>query len=64
MNKHTPQALRDERQAWAAGAGRLGYTSAQVGNALGIAQRNAWAVMRAGGWDAWADLRSASGGKA
>lgn len=58
MNKHTPQKLRDKRKEWAAAAGDRGYTSAQVGDALGIAQRNAYSVMRDGGWDAWAKMRA------
>lgn len=57
MTRWTPQAIRDERIAWAAEAGRNGASSVKVGKALGIAQRNAHVIMVAGGWDAWAHLR-------
>ena len=57
MSKHTPQDLRDDRAAWAANAGRAGYSSVAVGKALGIKQRCAYRIMKQGGWDAWAYLR-------
>lgn len=52
--------LRQERRAWAAMAGRNGYSSADVGAALGISRSAAYDLMRQGGWDAWAHLRVAS----
>lgn len=58
MTKWTPQEVRDERTRWAVEQGRKGYSSGDVGAALGIAQRNAWRVMVLGGWDAWVEQRA------
>ena len=57
MTKWTPEAIRDERTQWAVQQGRAGYSSGDVGAALGIAQPNAWNIMILGGWDAWAHRR-------
>ena len=58
MSKWTPQALRDERAAWSADQGRMGYSSGDVAVALGIGQANAYQAMVQGGWDAWASHRA------
>ena len=57
MTKWTPEAIRQERTQWAVQQGRRGYSSGDVGSALGIAQRNACRIMILGGWDAWAEQR-------
>ena len=57
MTKWTDPELRHERMAWAAEAGRRGYSSYEVGAALGISQHSAHRTMVEGGWDAFAHLR-------
>ncbi|AKG94560.1 hypothetical protein Shpa_49 [Paracoccus phage Shpa] len=51
MTKHTPEAVRAERAAWAAAAGRQGYGSLSVSRALGMTEKNALPIMRRGGWN-------------
>jgi len=57
MSRHSPEELRLERRQWAVNAGRIGYASTDVAQALGIAQTPAYQMMRKGGWDPWAHLR-------
>ena len=57
FTKWTPKALREEREKWAAEQGRKGYSSTEVGEAIGITQANAHRIMVLGGWDVWEHLR-------
>lgn len=57
MTKHTPQAIRDARTAWVMEAKRAGHSTAAIAEGLGIRERNAFAILKAAGWDAWADKR-------
>lgn len=57
MGRWSPPGPRAEREVWAAAAGHAGYSSAAVGNALGISCFSAYEIMKKGGWDCWAHLR-------
>lgn len=57
MSKWTPKETRDARTAWAMEAKRTGHSTSIIAAALGIRERNAFAILKAAGWDAWADKR-------
>lgn len=53
MSRWTPQSLRDERMAWMLDRAREGYPGAQIARALGVAQANVAAYLRAAGYQWW-----------
>lgn len=53
MTKHTDPAIIAERSAWALQAGRDGWSSYAVGEALGISQHSAHSLMAKAGWRWW-----------
>ena len=57
MTKWTPQHIRDERAQWALKAGLAGHSAEAVGEALGIAPRNAHTIMVNAGWRWWQQPR-------
>jgi len=50
MNGRTSQAIRDERDRWAANMAKRGYSVHQIGAALRIRYQNAHAAALRGGW--------------
>ena len=58
MFHNTPQALRDERNAWAAKAKADGYTYNQISAALGITHSNVIRAAKAGGFVKQKAIRS------
>ena len=53
MSKHTDPAIIAERSAWALQAGRDGWSSYAVADALGISQFAAYTIMAKAGWQWW-----------
>lgn len=50
LGKHTPQAIRDERDKWCADMISAGHSCRVIGEALGIGRPEAYKAGRRAGW--------------
>lgn len=49
LHECAPQALKDERIAWALARARAGYTAREISEALGVSPKTACTLLRGGG---------------